>query len=140
MRVPCPACDILFDVEDLNGCPVCGREPPRTVRDPGPDDRDLVADGVGEYARPLSTTVEAVALDVDVDADDLPVDEWTDVEKRPVVVEARRVDERTEVDTREGTVVAEPGDVLMRGVEGEAYPCDPDIFEETYRQPTGGQS
>lgn len=131
MTLACPACDVLFD--DLDACPICGREPPRAHRDPGPD--DLVADGYGEFTDPLSTS--PVALDVDVD--ELPVDEWTDVEKRPVVVQARRVDERTEVDTREGTVVAEAGDVLMRGVEGEVYPCDADIFEETYRQPTGGQ-
>ncbi|MBV0903926.1 hypothetical protein [Haloarcula salina] len=64
--------------------------------------------------------------------DDLDVGEWSAVRKLPVEVEARRVDDRVEVDTREGTVVAEPGDVLIRGVEGELYPCDPDIFDATY--------
>lgn len=64
--------------------------------------------------------------------DDLPTDEWADVRKLPVQVEAKRVDERREIHTREGTVVAEPGDVVLRGVEGEVYPCDPDIFDETY--------
>lgn len=64
--------------------------------------------------------------------DDLPVDEWTDVRKLPVEVEAKRVDEETQIDTREGTVWAYPGDVLLRGVEGELYPCDPEIFDETY--------
>lgn len=65
----------------------------------------------------------------------LKEDAFTDVEKRPVVVEARLADEREEIHTREGTVVAEPGDVVIRGVEGEVYPCDPDIFAATYREP-----
>lgn len=62
--------------------------------------------------------------------------EWTDVEKRPVTVEARVAQEREEIiDTREGAVVAEPGDVVIRGVEGEVYPCDPAVFEKSYRVP-----
>lgn len=27
---------------------------------------------------------------------------------------------------------AEPGDWIIRGVQGEFYPCKPDIFAETY--------
>lgn len=65
----------------------------------------------------------------------LEADEWTDVEKRPVTVEARVATDREEIDTREGTVVAEPGDVVLRGVAGEVYPCDPAIFSRTYRLP-----
>lgn len=67
--------------------------------------------------------------------DALEGDEWTDVEKVPVTVEARLATESEKIHTREGTVVAEPGDVVLRGVEGEIYPCDPDIFEATYRVP-----
>jgi len=63
--------------------------------------------------------------------EDLPTD-WTSVRKRPVDVEAKRLEERREIETREGTVVGEPGDILIRGVEGELYPCDPDIFAVTY--------
>jgi len=62
---------------------------------------------------------------------DLP-EEWTSVRKKPVEVEAKTVTEERRIDTREGTVTAYPGDVLIRGVEGELYPCDPDIFAETY--------
>lgn len=36
------------------------------------------------------------------------------------------------IDTLEGTMRANPGDVIIRGVQGEFYPCKPDIFEETY--------
>ena len=32
----------------------------------------------------------------------------------------------------EGTMIAEPGDWIIRGVKGELYPCKPDIFEFTY--------
>jgi hypothetical protein len=32
----------------------------------------------------------------------------------------------------EGTMVAEPGDWIIRGVKGELYPCKPDVFETTY--------
>ena len=32
----------------------------------------------------------------------------------------------------EGTMVAEPDDWIIRGLNGELYPCKPDIFEATY--------
>ncbi len=37
------------------------------------------------------------------------------------------------IKTLEGTHEAKPGDWIMRGVNGEHYPCDLDIFEKTYR-------
>lgn len=66
------------------------------------------------------------------DVDELPTDEFAPVRKLPVEVEARRVEQTTEIPTREGVVVAYEGDVLLRGVEGELYPCDAEIFAETY--------
>jgi hypothetical protein len=36
------------------------------------------------------------------------------------------------IDTLEGTVVASPGDWVIKGVAGEFYPCKPDIFAATY--------
>ena len=36
------------------------------------------------------------------------------------------------IDTLEGTMLAAPGDFIIRGVQGEFYPCKPDIFEATY--------
>lgn len=32
----------------------------------------------------------------------------------------------------EGTMVANVGDWIIKGVNGEFYPCNPDIFEKTY--------
>jgi hypothetical protein len=34
--------------------------------------------------------------------------------------------------TAEGTMRADRGDWIIRGVKGEFYPCKPDIFEATY--------
>ena len=36
------------------------------------------------------------------------------------------------VKTLEGTMKADPGDWIICGVNGEFYPCKPDIFEATY--------
>ena len=37
-----------------------------------------------------------------------------------------------EIKTLEGTMRANTGDYIIRGVNGEIYPCKPDIFEKTY--------
>lgn len=37
-----------------------------------------------------------------------------------------------EIQTLEGTMRANPGDYIIKGVKGEIYPCKADIFEETY--------
>jgi len=34
--------------------------------------------------------------------------------------------------TLEGPLNASPGDYIIKGVQGEFYPCKPDIFEATY--------
>ena len=81
--------------------------------------------------------------------------------KKPVVVEAMRLtkdnyniikdwigkksfclhrDEKTSfplavvVKTLEGDMYARVGDWIIKGVEGEFYPCKPDIFEKTYEK------
>lgn len=36
------------------------------------------------------------------------------------------------ITTLEGVMEAAPGDYVIRGVQGEFYPCKPDIFEATY--------
>ena len=38
-----------------------------------------------------------------------------------------------EIHTLEGVMEAREGDWIIRGVQGEFYPCKPDIFEATYR-------
>ena len=36
------------------------------------------------------------------------------------------------IHTLEGAMNADPDDWLIRGIQGELYPCKPDIFEATY--------
>jgi len=38
------------------------------------------------------------------------------------------------IDTLEGTMKANIGDYVVKGVKGEVYPCKPDIFETTYEE------
>lgn len=38
------------------------------------------------------------------------------------------------IDTLEGTMCASVGDFIIKGVQGEFYPCKPDIFEKTYEK------
>lgn len=52
--------------------------------------------------------------------------------KKPVVVEAYQTDVELDIKTLEGIMHANIGDWIITGVQGEQYPCKPDIFEETY--------
>ena len=80
--------------------------------------------------------------------------------KRPVVIEAQQIEEQdftcehpserhvrgtperpviycpdlreVIIPTLEGNMIAKVGDWIIRGVQGELYPCKPDIFEATY--------
>ena len=36
------------------------------------------------------------------------------------------------IPTLEGEMTASMGDYIIKGVQGEFYPCKPDIFEKTY--------
>ncbi|KEI16842.1 hypothetical protein Z959_08360 [Clostridium novyi B str. ATCC 27606] len=36
------------------------------------------------------------------------------------------------IKTLEGSMEVTPGDYIIKGVNGEFYPCKPDIFEKTY--------
>jgi hypothetical protein len=37
-----------------------------------------------------------------------------------------------QIETLEGTMTANIGDYIIKGVKGEIYPCKADIFEATY--------
>lgn len=73
--------------------------------------------------------------------------------KKPVVIEAIQFDGKNTADihefcgesarepvgenhmeivTLEGVMTARAGDWIIKGVNGEFYPCKPDIFEKTY--------
>ena len=52
--------------------------------------------------------------------------------KKPIVVEAYQTQKELIIHTLEGDLKADPGDYIITGVNGEKYPCKPDIFEKTY--------
>ena len=52
--------------------------------------------------------------------------------KKPVIIEAYQTDKEMDIETLEGTMHASVGDYIITGINGEQYPCKPDIFEKTY--------
>lgn len=52
--------------------------------------------------------------------------------KKPVEVSAYRTDVDMDVDNGQGVLHAKAGDYIVTGTNGEAYPCDADIFAATY--------
>ncbi len=58
----------------------------------------------------------------------------TKYRKRPIVIEAYQTAEREVIETLEGKMYAEIGDWIITGIQGERYPCKPDIFAATYEE------
>jgi len=54
--------------------------------------------------------------------------------KKPVKIKAVQMNKEFEVETLEGVLKGKVGDYLLQGVKGELYPCDKEIFEETYEE------
>lgn len=52
--------------------------------------------------------------------------------KKPIFIEAYQTDKVMYIETLEGTMKANVGDYIITGVNGEQYPCKPDIFNRTY--------
>ena len=44
------------------------------------------------------------------------------------------MDDSLLITTLEGVMIASKGDYIIKGVNGEFYPCKPDIFEKTYER------
>ncbi len=51
---------------------------------------------------------------------------------RELVVDA--LENYLTIQTLEGEMRADVGDWIIKGVQGELYPCKPDIFEQTYEK------
>jgi hypothetical protein len=50
-----------------------------------------------------------------------------------ITVDYKNIDDpKLKIETLEGTMNASLGDWIIKGVNGEFYPCKPDIFEKTY--------
>lgn len=52
--------------------------------------------------------------------------------KKPIIVEAYKTDKEIIIHTLEGDMKANIGDWIIKGINGELYPCKPDVFEKTY--------
>lgn len=53
-------------------------------------------------------------------------------QKKRIVVEAYQTEKEVDIPTLEGIMHASVGDWIITGINGEQYPCKPDIFEKTY--------
>ena len=75
---------------------------------------------------------EEVVTDKDGDSIDVPGDEWQKAQKtEPTMVQ--QMDEPFNVETKEGPAKGEKGDYLAKGVEGEMWPIDQEIFDKTHK-------
>lgn len=84
--------------------------------------------------------IEAVQIPVRFsnNAEDYPKWFVDAVEKKEIVVTRGMMTQEVkyvEIKTLEGTMVGNVGDYIIKGVNGEFYPCKPDIFEKTYESP-----
>lgn len=54
--------------------------------------------------------------------------------KKPIIIDAYQTPIELDIVTLEGVMHADVGDYIITGVNGEKYPCKPDIFEKTYEK------
>lgn len=82
------------------------------------------------YYRKKPVVVEAFKWTGGPDQTEDP--EW--LTKRIEMGQVSFIDGRLYIKTHEGVMAAEPGDYIIKGVQGEIYPCKPNIFEQTYER------
>ena len=63
----------------------------------------------------------------------LNLDDWL-VDMGGLEAGLKYVGNTIEIPTLEGTMIASPGDWIIKGVKGEFYPCKPDVFDITYEK------
>ena len=77
--------------------------------------------------------IEASQFSTNNEIHDIEMDwlvDWINTESNKKI--ARHNGTSIFINTLEGEMRAECGDFIIKGVEGEFYPCKPDIFEKTY--------
>ena len=77
--------------------------------------------------RKLPVIIEALKYEDTFDCC-LQVDTWTGNVVRPIFINPGIC----QIETLEGVMTVSEGDYIIKGVNGEFYPCKPDIFEKTY--------
>jgi len=76
-------------------------------------------------------TIQAVKWDGS-NASTSEIQEFIDAESIKVIVAMAPCNDMIVIPTLEGPMMANVGDYIIRGVEGEFYPCKPSIFEKAY--------
>ena len=60
-------------------------------------------------------------------------EELDKLEMDPIRVDYKNPDKPViKIETLEGIMIGQVGDFIIKGVNGEFYPCKPDIFKKTY--------
>lgn len=82
--------------------------------------------------RKKPVTVEAIRYDGTVEGNRLIID-WTRGSTTPAFMNTDgEPRDALKISTLEGDHTVSPGDFVIRGVQGEHYPCKPNIFLATY--------
>ncbi len=81
--------------------------------------------------RKKPVVIEAFQYDGDLKYIDIP--EWATKAYKEGIIYLNRPSELL-IKTLEGDHHASAGDYIIQGVQGEIYPCKPDIFEKTYER------
>lgn len=72
----------------------------------------------------IESFIEGKLIQLKLDIERKKFEEYEDI----VIKKGRKIE------TLEGTMIANVGDYIIKGVNGEFYPCKPDIFEQTYER------
>ena len=64
------------------------------------------------------------------DYNDVPV--YMEYFGQKFIIKGENYNRYIEIPTLEGVMKANVGDYIIKGINGELYPCKPDIFKKTY--------
>lgn len=95
------------------------------------DEANALEKYYGKYAK-KRVVVEAVLFDGSVESITALNSKKFGLDPLKIVAERGKI--FAVIDTLEGSMKAGVGDYIIRGVNGEFYPCKPDIFEKTYER------
>ena len=81
--------------------------------------------------------IKAVRKPIEIEAIEFTGWNWADcyqfMSEEPLFFPQEiRFEEEIVIETLEGDMTAQVNDYIIKGVQGEYYPCKPDIFKETY--------
>lgn len=80
--------------------------------------------------RKIPVTIDAIVFNDDAET----LVELSELGLDPVVVDYSVSPPQIKIETLEGIMRGNLGDYIIKGVQGEFYPCKPDIFEATYEK------